>query len=486
MTAVPAIGQDVVDVDVELLDPWELTAHPRNVRVDLGDLTGLTASIAAQGVLEPLIVVPLPDGGHLLIAGHRRAAAALAAELKRVPCIVRRDLAADVDDDRVQAEHVGAMLAENLHRQNLTAVEEARGVQTMLDLGFDVADVTARTGLDRSRVLKASGVARLAPAAAAAVADAGLTLDQAAVVVRYEDSPDVVDQLVTAAGEGPGRFAHAVTRAEQDRQLAEAVATKRAELEAAGRRVLQEEGPGQQQAERLFNLLQDGNTVDAEQHASCPGSAVAISGRHWGGEIEIREDEVCTDPAGNGHSQRWGRDPRGTPGSSMSDEELERQRAERREVIANNKAMAAANTTRRAWLREYFCRTKAPKEVLRFAVEAIAAHPDALYEWTSGMASQEAEHAWTELGLEKPRRYGPASTSPSLTNGEHVTDARLPLQLFAHVAAGIEGGMTKEAWRKGDHRRDRFVSWLSFLVDQGYELSDIEQQIVGRPKRKAR
>jgi hypothetical protein len=82
---------EATELRVEMLDPRELVAHPRNVRADLGDLTGLTASIAAQGVLEPLVVVPSGDG-HQIVAGHRRAAAAIAAGLDRVPCIVRRDL----------------------------------------------------------------------------------------------------------------------------------------------------------------------------------------------------------------------------------------------------------------------------------------------------------------------------------------------------------------------------------------------------------
>jgi ParB family chromosome partitioning protein len=231
----PKQWRDVALLDVALLDPAELAAHPRNVRADLGDLTGLTASIAAQGVIEPLTVIVLDDGSYQMVAGHRRAAAAVAAGLDRVPCVIRRDLSIDVDDDRTQAEHVGAMLAENLQRADLTVVEEARGVQTMLDLGVELDDVVARTGLDRKRAVKAAGVARLAPAAAAAVSAAGLTLDQAAVVARFEDDEELVGDLLEAAGEGPGEFAHAVTRAEQDRATAERVALARVHLEAAGR-----------------------------------------------------------------------------------------------------------------------------------------------------------------------------------------------------------------------------------------------------------
>lgn len=477
MTALPVSEwRDVARLDVALLDPAALAPHPRNVRSDLGDLTGLTASIAAQGVIEPLTVVELEDGGWQIVAGHRRAAAAIAAGLDQVPCVIRRDLSTDVDADHTQAEHVGAMLAENLQRAGLTAVEEGRGVQTMLDLGVDVETVVARTGLERPRVLKAAGVARLAPEAAAAVAGAGLTLDQAAVVARFEDNVVAVEQLVDAAAQGPGRFAHAVARVEQDRAAAELLADARAELEAAGRTVVDQQGT----AQRTHDLLQDGQVLDDEQHAACPGSAVLVEVHSYGPVGDrVHTIELCTDPAANGHSGRWGRDPAGGPGASMTDEELERQRAERRQVIESNKAMAAAHTTRRAWIREYLARPKAPKEVLRFAVEAFATDRSAIADWLGGQGGQDADDAVAELGLSRSTWQRQAEPG-TLTSGQQVPDARLPLQLLAHVAAAAEGRLVRDAWRwsAGDDRRAAAARWLRFLVSQGYALSDVEQKLV--------
>ena len=59
------------------LDPRALAANPANVRSDLGDLASLVASIRSVGVIEPLIVIPDADGGHLIVAGHRRNAAVI-------------------------------------------------------------------------------------------------------------------------------------------------------------------------------------------------------------------------------------------------------------------------------------------------------------------------------------------------------------------------------------------------------------------------
>src|SRR4051812_40374651 len=227
------------------LDPRGLAGHPRNIRDALGDLSGLADSIAAQGVLEALPVIPhvAADGtpGHQIVAGHRRAAAAVLAGVTSVPCVLRPDLALDGDaadgDRAAQAGHVGAMLAENLHRRSLSAVEEARGVQAMLDLGVPLAKVAKSTGLGRKRIAKAAGVARLHGDTAAAVTGAGLTLDQAAAVAVYADDADTTATLIAAAGEGPGRFAHALTRAKQVRAEAERAAALLAELTAAGRTV---------------------------------------------------------------------------------------------------------------------------------------------------------------------------------------------------------------------------------------------------------
>ena len=67
-----------------------LAAHPDNPRRHLGDLTELVRSIKTHGVLQPLLVLPADDHGvHLIVAGHRRLAAAAQAGLAQVPIVVR-------------------------------------------------------------------------------------------------------------------------------------------------------------------------------------------------------------------------------------------------------------------------------------------------------------------------------------------------------------------------------------------------------------
>jgi ParB family transcriptional regulator, chromosome partitioning protein len=81
-------------------------------------VTELAASLKTGGIglVEP-IVVPV-EGGYRMVGGHRRATAAILAELPTVPCFERPDLA-DSDPDQI-----AAMIAENVHRKNLTGDEE--------------------------------------------------------------------------------------------------------------------------------------------------------------------------------------------------------------------------------------------------------------------------------------------------------------------------------------------------------------------------
>ena len=99
---------------------------------------GLADSVRAQGVLQPVIVRRRTEGGYELIAGERRWRAARAAGLATVPAIVREA------DDR---QTLLLALVENVAREDLSPVEEARGYALLLDeFGLALADVAERVG----------------------------------------------------------------------------------------------------------------------------------------------------------------------------------------------------------------------------------------------------------------------------------------------------------------------------------------------------
>lgn len=467
-------------MQVEMLDPHDLAPHPRNVRTALGDLEGLTESIREQGVLEPLTVVPINGTGFQLLAGHRRAAAAIAAGLDVVPCVVRRDLATDDDDSPLIAEHIGAMLAENLQREGLTTMEEARGVAQMLDLGMPLTRIAKSTGLGQKRVKKAAGVARLDAESAAEVEAQQLDLEQAAAIAQFADEPEARGRLLLAAERGPGQLAHAVEQIRRQRKADAQLEKRAAELRAAGRVVLVEDlGPASARITRLNDAAGNWLADDEAAHLSCPGSAVQVLTTTW--EDRLTENEVCVDWKANGHVDRWASSSSSSP-KPETPEELEVAREERRLVIENNKLMAAANAVRRAWVKELLARRSAPPEVLRFAVEEIGRRPNVFTWWVSGASAPGDKDAATQLGLGQPVRpwsAGEESKRGTLTTGENVVDGRLPLQLLAHVAGAIELGVGKDAWRhEDDDRRGGLARWLTFLAGLGYTLADVEQLIV--------
>jgi ParB family transcriptional regulator, chromosome partitioning protein len=126
---------------VELIKPNP--KQPRT-RFDPEALAGLAASIEASGVVQPLLVRPLADGGYELIAGERRWRAAQQAGLEKVPAIVR---------DSERAERLQVALVENMVREDLNPVEEARACAALVDdLGLSKEDLARRIGRSRPAV----------------------------------------------------------------------------------------------------------------------------------------------------------------------------------------------------------------------------------------------------------------------------------------------------------------------------------------------
>lgn len=107
-------------------------------------LDELTASIAAKGVIQPVIVRPLGDGRYELIAGERRWRAAGRAGLSRIPAVIRTVASADAME---------MSLIENIQREDLNPIETARAYQHIADtLDFTHEEIAARVGKDRTSV----------------------------------------------------------------------------------------------------------------------------------------------------------------------------------------------------------------------------------------------------------------------------------------------------------------------------------------------
>ena len=105
---------------------------------------GLADSLRAQGVIQPVVLRPRPEGGYELIAGERRWRAAREAGLPTVPAVIREA------DDR---ETLLLGLVENVSRENLSPAEEARGYAVLMDeFELSLGDVSERVGRSKPAI----------------------------------------------------------------------------------------------------------------------------------------------------------------------------------------------------------------------------------------------------------------------------------------------------------------------------------------------
>jgi ParB family chromosome partitioning protein len=126
------------------LDVGKLRVSKLNPRRGPGDVAELAASIRKVGLLQPLLVTPDGNAGYLVLAGQRRLAAAKEVGLARVPCVVRRM------DER---EREVAMLVENVHRLDLTPLEQATVYVRLMKLyGLSQYEVGEAVGKSQTHI----------------------------------------------------------------------------------------------------------------------------------------------------------------------------------------------------------------------------------------------------------------------------------------------------------------------------------------------
>ena len=134
----------------------------------------LADSIKAQGIIQPLVVRPCPEGFEI-IAGERRWRAAQQAGLKEVPVIVREA------DDRAVLE---LALIENLQRENLNPLEEAQGYAELIErFLLRQEDVAVKVGKSRAVVANSLRLLRLPPDVQAFLRDGRLSVGHAKVIL---------------------------------------------------------------------------------------------------------------------------------------------------------------------------------------------------------------------------------------------------------------------------------------------------------------
>jgi ParB family chromosome partitioning protein len=204
-----ASTQELAQLPVELIHP-----NPRQPRkrFEHEATVGLADSIRTQGVITPLLVRPRPAGGYELIAGERRWRAAREAGVTTLPALVRE--AADRD-----ALLLG--LVENVAREELSPVEEARAYAVLMDeFGLSLGDVSERVGHSKPAISNRMRLLELSADILAMLERGELSEGHARAVLAVPDNDDrrrlarrIVSQgLSVRAAEREARWAGARTK----------------------------------------------------------------------------------------------------------------------------------------------------------------------------------------------------------------------------------------------------------------------------------
>ena len=439
------------------VDPRVLVTRA-NVRAVAEPDPELVASIRVHGILQPPLVYP--DGEDLvLIAGHRRTAAAIAVGLERIEVVVGPRM-----DDQLR---IAAQVSENTNRAGLRAVEISDAVEQMALLGVPAGQIAKAAGLRKAQVEAARKVAAANKAVKEAIIEAPeLTLDQAAELTSWGEDPDAVADLLAAAEDGEVSFAHTRSRLADQRERREAIKAAEDGWIAKGYLVIQPEGsyeklpPGAAYVRDLADAdgkpLLTGWSGVSEGHATCPDRAVFVN--RWRPDDAT---EVCLDPKGNNHPKAPSHHTANTAAAAKAG-------AERSTVIANNKSWKLATGVREGHLGSFIRAGKFSPALVDALHRHLITHPDHLdMTWKrqlfftllafpgSGVAKAEA-------------RNGLLKTTVDPT----VAANRVTGQLLAAVADAAERSLGNSTWRNPNAAGTEYLTLL--VTHTGYQLADIE------------
>jgi ParB family transcriptional regulator, chromosome partitioning protein len=204
-----ASAADLAQIPVGSIRP---NARQPRKRVDAEGVAGLAESVRAQGVIQPIVVRPDGDGSYELVAGERRWRAAKAAGLPTVPALVRET------DDR---DSLLLALVENVAREDLSPVEEARAYAVLQDeFALSLGDIAERVGRSKPAVSNRLRLLDLPDDVLALVERGALTEGHARAVLAVPDHDGrrrlarrIVQQgLSVRAAERAARWAGARTK----------------------------------------------------------------------------------------------------------------------------------------------------------------------------------------------------------------------------------------------------------------------------------
>jgi len=176
------------------IDTIERNIDQPRTRFDDATIAELARSMQMHGVLQPVVLRPLPEGRFQLIVGERRFRAAKVAGLTTIPAVVRE---AD------EGEALELALVENLQREDLNPVDEAHGYEALMEVGgLTQAEVGERVGKDRSTVANALRLLALPPDVLEMLSDARLSAGHGRALLAVSNADAQRELALKAAKKG--------------------------------------------------------------------------------------------------------------------------------------------------------------------------------------------------------------------------------------------------------------------------------------------
>jgi len=443
-------ASDALDgIQVVQVDPATVKIEA-NVRTQVALDQAFVRTIKRHGVLIPVLAYEEDDGTIVVRDGQRRVLAAVQAGRATIPAY----LVPVKDEARLRI--IQQMIA-NEQRAGLTDTEEVAALHQLTLEGLTPTMIAKELAVKPARVKAAVAVAEN-EAAVKAIAKYEVTFEQALVLAEFDDDPEVQKDLRRAASRGEGDFAHEAQRQRDKKEAKAQIEAIIADLKS------------KEYHQIAWPSHDDKNTLPFSDLTKADGTALTEK-NYLGGDghrFAVRESWRGVEV---GHFvadwKKWGlkkRKANGDPALAWTDE----QKAERKELIANNKAWDSAEKVRRAWLTTFLSRRTLPKDAATFATLAVVTGGATVAKQVTDRHPLAAEL----LGLAKAEWGKP---NPLAIHIEHQP-SRVGHVLVAVALAAFEASIGKHTWRNPSKDAARYFTTLAAW---GYTLSDVEQIVLG-------
>ncbi|GAA3664441.1 hypothetical protein GCM10022237_25660 [Nocardioides ginsengisoli] len=458
-------------LEIDLVRP-----HPKNIRHNAVADDELVESIRANGLLQPLVVAPVPgaelgnDPGpaYRLIAGHRRLDGLKKAGASHATVIIRRDLTDEADQ-------VAAMLVENCRRADLTPMEEAeRYGQLRFDYGWKPGEIAKAAGHTVDTVNKRLRLLKLNDKVRKTVDQGELTLDDALSITNLP----AAEQTKLAKYAGTSSFKWELSRT-KEKLAARAKADKLvAELEQQG--VPKRDMPkgrgqtwGLNHADHGMTALGQTFSRDRASHDGC--LAYVITKDHRGAdEVEF----VCTNvPA---HDEQLDEERRQR---RLEEEREQREAAERREAykIAENLRADTVMSSIRPGIKI----DPALLAVITLVVPGLVANLGTLeYDRYADAYGIPEEQRWRsgvyqfrDQDLERYRAHADAITTGPPKNAIRALAAYLVARIEQGPIDGIRYVDVDKPARSDRARLPEAVAWFQLVAAAGHDLTPVDIEL---------